>query len=312
MFGLYPAPTFLSGPFDELLLHLDRAQDGSEDAIHQARVGIRRFLEDLSLAATRFDKTELSTIRRRLSRVARALSRVRDADVGQQLIESVSERLLNSSLAFTRLRALMQQEREALQRKAIKQLEKADLERLRGRVAGARGPRHVPLASRSAWRAALRRHLASRAIELRIALQRVGSVYFPNRLHTTRIAIKRLRYAFELADRTASWRPPKALRVLKTAQEALGHVHDREILIRRLSAFRDIEPGCESADGLDALEHYLRAEIRQFHRTFLATSGELFTVCDACEIVASSRPLRLAMAAGVVVPSLMLMTRRAG
>jgi hypothetical protein len=39
------------------------------------------------------------------------------------------------------------------------------------------------------------------------------------------------------------------------------------------------------------------------------SSAELFTVCDACETVPSSRPLRLAMAAGVVVP-LMLMTRR--
>jgi hypothetical protein len=137
-------------------------------------------------------------------------------------------------------------------------------------------------------------------------------VYFPNRLHKTRIAIKRLRYAFELADRTANWRPPKALRLLKDAQDALGHVHDREVLLRRLTVFRDTERGCESDPAIDALEHYLRAEIRQFHQTFLVSSGELFTVCGACEAVASSRPLRFAMAAGVVVPSLMLLTRRTG
>ena len=121
------ANTLVSNQLDDVLRHLGHARAGSEDAIHQARIGIRRLFEELPLAVNRFDEDELEAVRRRLSRAARALSRVRDADIGQRLVDSMAARVLTSSTMLGRLRDVMMEHREKARRKAIKTLEAIDL-----------------------------------------------------------------------------------------------------------------------------------------------------------------------------------------
>jgi CHAD domain-containing protein len=66
--------------------------DGSEDAIHDARVALRRVSEALSLVRDDYDEHALAAIEARLSKAVRALGRVRDADCSQRLVQEVERR----------------------------------------------------------------------------------------------------------------------------------------------------------------------------------------------------------------------------
>ena len=60
------------------------------------------------------------------------------------------------------------------------------------------------------WLSALQARLARRAGRVLVAIEAAGAVYAPEPLHGVRIAVKKLRYAAELARRTrhASGLPP--------------------------------------------------------------------------------------------------------
>jgi hypothetical protein len=137
-------------------------------------------------------------------------------------------------------------------------------------------------------------------------------VYFPNRLHSARVAIKQLRYTFELADRLGSWRPRGTLGVLKKAQATLGEAHDRQVLIERLDALRSAD-GTVSRDEIDGLEQFLRAEILALHEKYVHSLPRILAVCDACtpRLRRSYGAGPALVAAGVVLPSLMLLRRLA-
>ena len=288
---------------NNLLAHLEGVRDGSTQAVHKARVTIRRLREEFLLAAPRFDEDELARVQRRLKRAARALSRLRDADVGQQVLESITARVPPDSAA-AKLRALLIDEREALWRRAIKRLDALDLNALPERVARAR--RRRLRRAIGIGRTSLRRHLSSRADNVRQAIAHAGGVYFPNRLHKARIAIKRLRYAVELADRAGGWRPPGALGRLKNAQEVLGAAHDRQMLLDRLAGLR-AQPEEVDPTEVTPLEQLLRDEIHALHREYIGLREEILAICDVGSQPEPRTAKRLLLVAGVAVPSLALL-----
>jgi CHAD domain-containing protein len=49
-------------------------------------------------------------------------------------------------------------------------------------------------------------------------------------LHAMRIATKKLRYGLETGERTCGWRPRRAIEAARDVQEALGRLHDLEVL----------------------------------------------------------------------------------
>jgi hypothetical protein len=162
---------------------------------------------------------------------------------------------------------------------------------------------------RPAWKQTLYNVLASRAADVRTAVHRTGGAYFPNRSHSLRLAIKKLRYAMEIADTTGLWRSPAALRRLKRAQDALGGAHDRQVLLDRLQRI-----GESSANSRDfaTVSRVLEAEVEALQDRYSALRPEIIAICEAAERrVTPRRGSRALLAAGVIVPSLVILSRRA-
>lgn len=268
-----------------LLGHLPGVRDGDEEAIHQARVETRRAREVVALAKAADDSDMLRHVERTLQRAGRALGRARDADVVFQLVQDLEARFRGAANVVAILRASAHAACQRMRRKAIKRLERAELESLPGelgltRRGGFRGPR------RADTRRLMREHLADRATELRSAVTHAGGVRFDRRLHDVRIAAKRLRYALELADRLSVSRPRGARRVLSRTQEALGQLHDRDVL---LDVIREVDTSRpDLIDQRLMIEQFVTVDADRAHAAYLAERPNLEAVCDACE--AASRP----------------------
>ena len=89
-----------------------------------------------------------------------------------------------------------------------------------------------------AWHRDLRYTVRERARAATEAIDYATGVYFPDRAHAARIAIKKLRYAMEIAHETGAGDRNGAIRELKKAQDLLGDLHDREELLNNLAESR--------------------------------------------------------------------------
>src|SRR2546422_281093 len=61
-----------------------------------------------------------------------------------------------------------------------------------------------------------------------------GAMYLPDRLHAVRIAVKKLRYAFEVSAEITGRHAPLDLDHLRRTQALLGRLHDLQVLIDRV------------------------------------------------------------------------------
>lgn len=280
--------------------HTPALRDGDEQAIHQARVAIRRLREAATLIRDAFDHDQLTDLEARLRRTFKALGRARDADTAQRLVQHVALRfplapatlnVLQASLARTQLRA---------RQKLMKTLEKADIGGLPKQMAhGSRAGSRFWWGGR-AWRTVLRTHLTDRALGMRHAMDRAGGIYFPNRSHNARIALKEFRYALEMAEGLGEWQGTRALRALRKAQDALGDAHDREMLLSRLRRLGDAGAPVVAVE-VAALEHFFAGEIRGLHEKYLAVRTQILEACDLAVRRPRALPLRAsAMAAAAL------------
>jgi CHAD domain-containing protein len=309
MFARHPGPAvLLAYNLNQLLQHLPGVRDGFEDSIHHARVAIRRVREPLALTGRRRDDEELDRIASRLKRGSRTLGRSRDADIAQRLVQHVESLFPLAPTVVARLKAAVAGDQLATRRKAVKRLERLNLELLPQQLRGMKAVTELMRASR--WKPSLRHQVASRAEAVRAAVNHATGVYLPNRAHTARIAIKRLRYTLELAEVTGTWRASGALRELNKAQKALGEAHDREVLVDRLNAL--IAAGAELPRAeIDALEQFVRSEALAWHGKYLGRRDDILAICAQCPSE-SSRPQlasRALLVAAAGVPSLLLLRR---
>src|SRR4029450_9348016 len=86
--------------------------------------------------------------------------------------------------------------------------------------------------------------------------------------------IKKLRYLAELLEKTERVRKP-AVRALGNAQEALGRIHDREMLLGRLSDLMEEE----DLPGARELARVLEAECRSIFENYRAMRSGVLTAC---------------------------------
>ena len=307
MLGTRTPHSVLHEQLSELARHLEGIREGREEAIHDGRVATRRMRETLAVASASLDARESAAVSKILRKAGQALGEVREADVLHQLLNDLGARVPFATAATARLRAVTMQAQQAGRRRAIKALEKLDLDALPRRLARARRARFA-LFSHGGRLDALRAHVAARSQRVRALLDHGAGVYFPNRAHSMRIAIKKLRYALEIAHALGVWQSTTALRRLRKAQDALGRARDRQMLIDRLRA----DAG-EARDGAsaDAVVHLLDVEVLAFHRKYLDSRPELARICDACDRFARRHGAGRAalVAAGVAVPSLILLGR---
>lgn len=255
--------------------HLPVALGGEGVAIHQARVATRRLRELLPLIEAARAGARLPKAVRAVRRLTRLLGPVRELDVARDALAArVAALALGSgvtalveSLERRRARALAQLVKDFADRAPKLLTRLAELEATVRAEASSEG-----------WSVELRRRVEQRVRTFRRAVESVGPLYAPQRLHELRIATKKLRYVLELAVELQVWSGGRSVNVLKASQETLGTLHDLDVLAHLVGSHRRLDSRVR-----DELIHGLDLECRLLHAQFLQQRLKLIVVADAVE-----------------------------
>jgi CHAD domain-containing protein len=258
---------------------LPGARKGDVQAVHQARVATRRIREALPLVARgRAGKS----LRKSVRKLTRVLGPVRELDVALLNLDQLRTSGDVSEAAIGCLRQLVAEERQRLGSEMVKCLCQYDLQKLQKKA--------VAAANRGPWTAGTRdprraaqamRRAARRAVGLRAAMENAAGIYLPDRLHEVRIAVKKLRYALEIAQDLSGSRATARIRTLKRVQDLLGRMHDLEMLIARARAVQSSPAATDLrlSGDLDRLVRRLETECRQLHGHYMALRPQLLDTC---------------------------------
>jgi CHAD domain-containing protein/CYTH domain-containing protein len=218
----------------------ERLDDPSDDeALHDFRVAIRRLRSTIRAFRRELDESVGGKSRRRLRRLAQATNGGRDAEVQIEWVESqrpslysrhrpgaawFRDRLRRQKLkAEERLRAEVTRDFDAVSATLHRELPCYDLAHRVGD--GAPPPRYAD---------ALAARLRTEAAELSLRLAEVTGPAASEAAHEARIAAKRLRYLLEpVASAIAGAKD--VVRRLKGLQDALGELHDLDVVIVELT-----------------------------------------------------------------------------
>jgi len=273
----------LRSRLDSFTRALPGVTSGEPRAIHRARVASRRLRELLPILE--LDSDTIRKVNRRLRKLARRLGGVREIDVLTQLLEELQGARLAPLRALRRVGDEVREARdEAMNRFSHKSIAEAfhrahrklehileKLEKIDDR--GARG---------RSWRWAIDARVSRRAAALKTAVSEAGSMYMPERLHTVRLALKKLRYGVELSCEAGGVAEAADTRLLKRGQDLLGLLRDRQVLIDRV---RQVQASLDPPDmaawrELDALVLSLEHSCRRIHARYLQSQNRLLVLCD--------------------------------
>jgi CHAD domain-containing protein len=287
-----PLGTSLGKRRRALAKHLPAALTGDSHAVHQARVASRRLRETLPVVGADLDGAKAAKgakqVRRRMRRLTRALGPVRELEV---------------ALAMITLPAGAEKDPTARGREHVAAMLRRDLEKARERLTSELGDKKIEdwlgqmeaieaalepgngeVASRAArtpkravkWRAELGDRLDTRAAALKEALDEAGVLFISERLHEVRIALKRLRYAMELAGELRVAATGAAVRDLKAVQDILGSLHDHDVLMDYTASAAE-QPGITRPmrASLIALHASLDTVRHQLHAQYLGARSTL-------------------------------------
>ena len=220
--------------FQELL---PAVRDGGSTAIHDARVATRRMRELVPLVVGGLMPSDTERLDRTLRKATRRLGRARDMEVMLETLADLEPAAPTAAGEIGRLRLEWHEKRDRLVRRAIKSLERMDIETTLHELPWMLAPnkpalfglrRHASAAPR--WEATLVAQLRERAGDAAEAIGRAGGVAFANRLHRARVSLKKLRYSMEIATATGQGNFEQELRLLGKAQDLLGRLHDHDAL----------------------------------------------------------------------------------
>jgi CHAD domain-containing protein len=268
---------------------LPGARLGDVAAVHQARVATRRLREALPLLGPRDVRRAWARAARRLTR---ALGPVRELDVA---LATLGELAGDAPRAAIRCLAdSIEEERARLQADLVAQIDRVHIDKLRRKpvtVADDAASGTQSRTRRAAYGAAARARAARRAVRLRAAIDSAAGMYVPERLHMVRIAVKKLRYALEIARDLSGSAAVARLRALRRAQDLLGRLYDLEVLIARTRAMQASArvPSLRLSADLDRFVRRLENETRQLHGRYMGLRAGLSTICDRVEHEAASR-----------------------
>ena len=259
---------------------LPAARKGDVNGVHQARVATRRLREAFPLMANRRVGRKL---RKQMRRLTRGLGPVRELDVALITLDEIRASGDAPEGGVGRLREVIGEERERLVVAMIRQIDRLDLKKVQKKalVDRSRDAAAVTRVDRKRVEQADAR-AARRADDVRAAIDNAAGIYLADRLHAVRIAVKKLRYAMEIARELRASRALARLRTLKRVQDLLGHIHDLEVLIARTRALqgtatvRDLKLSGE----LDRLVRFLEMECRRLHVRYMNERKALLAICD--------------------------------
>jgi CHAD domain-containing protein len=260
---------------------------GDHRAIHRARVASRRLRAVLPLLD--LEGPAARKIRRRLRSVTKRLGTVRELDVLAILMDELHESGTHNARALRHVANSIAEDRTRAHRRMISELPTAALRRIATKLDKMADSDR--LASRP-LRLALDVHVARCASALAEAVEDAGAMYLPDRVHTVRIALKKLRYAMELSTEAAGQKSTADLRLLKRVQDLLGRLHDLQVLIDRI---RQVEASPGRVDlaiwrELDTVTTDLEGACRRLHARFVGVRSGLIGICER----AGAKPRRSA------------------
>ncbi len=276
---------------DALRAQAPLARDGQPGGVHQARVASRRLREVVPVLGHGLSDVKLKRLRRHLRGLTRALGPVRELDVARAMIDELSLDTADSA----QLAEAWRDHLDDLRRRPVRAMRKAVSWSNRRALDGELDAFAAARASSddAAWRTALARRLALRAQTLRAHVERTGTRYQPGPLHEVRIAAKKLRYVLEITDETGLARLAGSLRTLKTAQEALGRLHDLDVLLTFLHSLPDAAPGRTLQHAAAAAVAGIEGDSRRLHARYLRAAPSLLRVADATAQVVVPRVLAI-------------------
>jgi CHAD domain-containing protein len=259
-------------------------EKGGEQAIHRTRVASRRLREVLPILE--LDRESADRLGRRLRRVTKRLGTVREQDALLQLLGELHDSGKHDDRALARVSAAVSEQRTSEQDRLRAKLPMGELRRIVSKIEKiekALGERDLRQSSARAWRWAIDARIAQRAGALKAAINEAGAVYLPGRVHDVRIALKKFRYAAELANEVSgdrAWHDD--LLLLKRMQDLLGRLRDRQVFIERV---REVQASLTPPDlavwrGLDALVATIEKECRRLHARYVRDAAKLAAICD--------------------------------
>jgi CHAD domain-containing protein len=294
--------------FFQQQIHILQAQlpgvlDGRLDSIHDARIATRRIREVLPLTHEWQRRHVADDLFARIKQAGRSLGKVRDADVRIGLLRYLESRIPHAAPSLVLVRQRQERERLVVMRKLVKRFERLgigeEVNRLSTRSAWRRSRFWVARAG--GWRQQLRHLVAERAHAAGDAVVYATGVYFPNRAHAARIAIKKFRYAVEIASRTGLLGDDALVRPLKKSQDLLGEMHDRQTLIDELTTHID-EAGGIDAGQIALVGRVAEAEIEDLHGRVLERRVRVLEACCTAQraVHRMELPMRTLAVAGAV------------
>jgi CHAD domain-containing protein len=270
-------------------------------------VATRRLREAVPVLTSGVKGTKAGKARRKIRRLTRALGTVRELDVTLHILDELAQKERVPRVAVEEVRAHVLAERDRRREVMLERLDKIDPTKLGRRltlVAGA-----LQQATTEGWREALASRLMKRAKNLTEAITDAGQIYAPERLHEVRIAAKKLRYGLEIASETGIRTAAPMVRTLKRTQDALGRLHDLQVLQAHLAAVQADAAGRRSLPNaaLSTMAQVLEEECRHLHGRYvsavpalteLATATRATIVPQLARPRRGGRPLKMALAPG--------------
>jgi CHAD domain-containing protein len=260
-------------------------EQGDVRALHRARVASRRLRE--LVPVLQLDHASGKKLSRRLRRLTSQLGDVRELDVLMLGIDEMHEARRVQTSALARVGVAVSKDRDHARRRLFARTPVEDIWRLTRKFD--RSVAELRLLETSSSRAAARNwkwsvdtRLEHRAARLAAAVHDAGAVYIPERLHGVRIALKKLRYAFELSNDVTGVRRDAELSAFKRAQDVLGRMHDLQVLIERVRQVQAslTPPNIGVWRELDTLMASLEDDCRRLHARYIRTRDDLAAIAD--------------------------------
>lgn len=241
---------------------------GDVEGIHQSRVASRRLRELVPALAGAADAQEARALRRGLREVTRLLGRSRELDVARDTLAALKERAPAHAVAAAAVRVHVVRERADASRDVRNRAAGVHVDDLAARTMALARSHERPAAARACARRVAAR-LGRRAREVEAAVVGAGLIFAPGPLHGVRIALKKFRYAFEVAERLGRFRLAGSMLRLKRLQDLLGDLHDLQVLG---GLARDVAAQSRASrrPALESLVTRIDDEIRALHSQFLA------------------------------------------
>jgi CHAD domain-containing protein len=261
---------------------LQGVESADPHAVHRTRVASRRLREILPILE--LDPGTTRKLGRRLRKVTRTLGPLREADVLLDLAVALSSEGRAQKRGWQRLAAHLQTTRDRARSRVAGKALVGDLRRVGRKLehVASRLEHATDDRRRRGWRWAIDARVTRRAQTLRAAIVKAGAVYLHERLHDVRIALKKLRYAVELAADADGVRSTADLRALKRTQELLGRIRALQVLTDHVrQAQAELSPPDQAAwRQLDSLVVLLELDCRRLHARYVTESGRLLALCD--------------------------------